>query len=82
MEKVRNLKQRNKKTETSIEEMIDVKERSSEWISEYVLLEGTEPNTGEKRNTTLGQQGSGFHVLGKSCCNRTRVPWIQIFRDS
>lgn len=81
MEKVRNPKQRNKKSKTSIEEIIDLKERSWEWISEYVLLEGNELSTGEKRNMTLWQQGSGFHVLWKSCCNRTRVQWIQIFRD-
>lgn len=72
---------KQKKSDTSTEEIIDLKERLSEYIPEYVLLEGNELNTGERRNMTLWQQGSGFHVLRKSCCSRTRVQWIQIFRD-
>lgn len=36
------------------------------------VLEGNELNTGEKRNITLWQQGSGFPVLWKSVYTRTK----------
>lgn len=44
---------KQKKSDTSTEEIIDLKERLSEYIPEYVLLEGNELNTGERRNMTL-----------------------------
>lgn len=46
-------KEKKKKSDTSTEEIIDLKERLSEYIPEYVLLEGNELNTGERRNMTL-----------------------------